>query len=140
MEGFYYSDYGAQIIVKPDFFAEIANHQVPPFPDKYLGEYKVIERCKNRMYLLAEGSTSYTAGLFSQLDFVEGKICINGKKYEYFAFYFSAFDKKDLLEVCVPAEKDLSKYTFCVKHKLCSKYTREQLIEIAKQIKKKISS
>ena len=90
MEGFYYSEYGAQIILKPDFFAEIANHQQPPYPDKYCAEYKVIERCKNRMYLLAEGSTPYTPGLFSQLDFVEGKTCINGKKYEYFAFYFSA--------------------------------------------------
>lgn len=133
-EGFYIDDYGSQLIIKNDFIADVNNNIENP----YCFEYKILQKTENRYILMTECSDKYTPGLFSQLDYICGNLFIDGKYVQYFAYFFSAFDKKYLLDVCVPKEKDLNKYTFSVKHSLCSKYNIKYWISMAKKIKEYI--
>ena len=73
------------------------------------------------------------------MKYIKGQMVINKKKVNYLAFYFDGYDKTNLISVGeVIEEKDVSKYTWCVQHKIGNtNNTYEELVEIAKKIKAK---
>jgi len=129
---FYISNFKTQVSITDNFFLEtIHDTQFP-----YVIEFKIIQRKKKELFLLNEKSNEYYGGRYSHLHFFKGKITLNGVKVYYFAFYFSSYDKKNLLEVKSPREKEIGKYTWCVKHEIGdTTKTVDQLAELAKQIK-----
>ena len=132
--GNYLSEYNETIIVHPSTFIENNNYGSTP----YLLTYEILEYQINKFFVLCTQSET-TLGKFGQVDYISGNFRHDNFRYEYFAYYFSSFDKNNLFEICVPTEKDLSKYTFCIKTSICNKNkVPEDFKNIIKYIKNKI--
>jgi len=134
---FYISNFKTQVSITDNFFSEtIHNTTGSNFNSPFISEFKIIQRKKKELFLLNEKSNDDFGGRYSHLHFFKGKITLNGVKVYYFAFYFSSYDKKNLLEVKSPREKEIGKYTWTVKHKIGdTTKTVDQLAELAKQVK-----
>ena len=128
----YINDYKTQVNINDNFFLESDNGAEFPCA----AEYIVLSRGKDEMILFNQKTNAYFGGLYSQLYFIKGKIRLNGIKVRYFAYYFSSYNKNNLLEVRSSREKDLGKYNWCVKHCIGdTTKTVDQLAELAKQVK-----
>lgn len=126
------SEYKTQVSITDSFFLETIHDAITP----YVTEFKIIKRKKNELFLLNETSNEYNGGKYSHMHFIKGKIRLNGIKVYYFAFYFGSYDKKHLLEVKSPREKEIAKYTWCVQHEIGdTTKTVDQLVELTKQVK-----
>ena len=133
----YISEYKTELCMTPDFFGETIHDTVEP----YVVEYHIIDNNENKgkCILMSYRSNTYYPGRYCNLRYIKGSMCINKKKVKYFAFYFCTFDKSNLLIVDeVEDEKDKTKFTWCVQHKIGDKTkTVDELAEIAKKIKAK---
>jgi hypothetical protein len=90
------------------------------------------------LFLFNDRSNEFFGGKFSHVHFIKGKgkIVVNDKKVQYFAFYFGSYDKSNLLEVKSSREKDLGRFTWCVQHEVGDPTkTVDQLAQLAKQVK-----
>ena len=134
----YLSEYKTEVWYNKANFCETIHQTDQP----YVSEYKVVatDSMKKKMYLMNESSNQYNPGKYSSLKYIKGSMKIKGKIVYYFAFYFEAYDKQDLLSVKDADEKDVSKYTWCARHKIGggdANETVDKLCELAKQIKMK---
>jgi hypothetical protein len=88
------------------------------------------------LFLFNDRSNEFFGGRYSHVQFIKGKIRLNGVKIQYFAFYFASYDKNNLLEVKSLREKDVGMYTWCVQHEVGDPTkTVDQLAQLAKQVK-----
>ena len=91
---------------------------------------------KKELVVFNEKSNEYHGGKYSHVHLIKGKIRLNGINQDYVAFYFTSYNKKNLLEVKSSREKDVENYTWCVKHEIGdTTKTVDQLAELAKQVK-----
>ena len=127
----YLSEYEETIIVQPNIFIENKND------NNYLINNLIIDYGKNKFYTICTQSVVNPEyiGKYSQVDYIYGNFCYNDSTFQYFAFYFSSFDKNNLSEVCVDTEKDLKKYSFCIKIKICKKMDNKYYINVINKIK-----
>lgn len=133
----YISEYQTQICINDSIFSEIIHDtKGSQFKSEYITNFKIIIREKDELVLLNDKSNEYFGGKYSNMHFIKGKICLNGVKIHYFAFYFGSYDKLNLLEVKSLREKDVEKYTWSVNHKIGdTTKTVDQLAALAKQVK-----
>lgn len=93
---------------------------------------EIVKRTTDELYVISD----FHEGKFGQIiDYIKGNILFKGQNYKYFASYLSSFDKDNLFEVCVPPEKDLAKYTFCIGIKICSDENQEDVEKLVGEIK-----
>jgi hypothetical protein len=129
---FHISEFKTQVSITDSFFIETIHDDESP----YISEHKILKREKNAFILFNESSNMYNGGKHSHLHYFNGKISINSLDVKFFAFYFGSYDKKTLLDVRVPREKEIAKYTFCVQHKVGdNSKTVDQHSALAKQVK-----
>lgn len=130
--GNYLSEYEETIIVQPNTFIENNNKE-----NNYLINNVIIEYGKNKFFTVCTQSlvNPEYIGKYSQIDYIYGNFCYNDIIFQYFAYYFSSFDKNNLSEMCVDTEKDFNKYTFCIKIKICKKIDNKYYINVINKIK-----
>lgn len=130
----YTNEHEEKIIFKKYYF--IKNYKYNenrPSISSYINKYKIIEKKKNVMYVVSEKEDS-TCRIFCQIDYFKGKINIDYKEISFLAYCFSS-SKSSLFEAKVAKEKDISKYSFCVKSQFCKKFTLKEQCELAEKVK-----
>lgn len=134
--GTYVSEFEESVILQDDIWIE--SYQ-PSTGTGYFKSYNVFRKKRARFLAVNNVADYSNLGKFSQIDYDHGTVLIDGESFVYLAFYFSTYTANNFLEVCVPRESDLSKYTFCVAVPACASHrTFAQWVAIAKAIKAQI--
>ena len=131
MIGNYYSEYGETVIIQPNLFIECNNS----VSDPYLITSSIVKKTSKKLYVISFIGDTRFIGKFGQIDYICGIFTYKQEHFHYFAYYFSCYDKNNLFEVCVPTEKDLNKYTFCIKTSVCEIKPVDELKHIINVIK-----
>lgn len=132
--GAYVSEYFESIVFQPYLFIQSFQEDEQ---SKYVLTNNIVQRTPRKCITMNNIEDFGVIGRFAQMDYVYGEnIDIDGHFFSYLAFYFSSFDKKNIVDACVPREENISLYTFCIKVKVCdTRFTFSDLAKIAQRIR-----